>query len=152
MGGARHLTMVVHPVRISRMVSRKRIFTVVGLLMVLLISALLVFLRPLFGIPSALNAVRWLVWSHSYKSAILSQPDSPNGYLKHVEWDYWGWSGQETEVYVVFDPTDSLTEAARSGQPGKYSGIPCEFFRVRRLESHWYTVQFYTDGDWQAKC
>jgi hypothetical protein len=48
----------------------------------------------------------------------------------------------------VFDPTDSLTEAARSGQPGKYSGIPCEFFRVRRLESHWYTVQFYTDDDW----
>jgi hypothetical protein len=134
------------------MASRKRIFTVVGLLMVLLISALLVVSRPVFGIPTAFNSARWLIWSRSYKSAVLSQPDSENGYLKHVEWDYWGWSGQETEVYVVFDPMDSLFQAASTHKPSKYSGIPCEVFRVRRLESHWYTVQFYTDEGWQPNC
>lgn len=127
-------------------------FWVGGLLIVLLISALLVVSRPVFGIPTAFNSVRWLIWSRSYQSAVLSQPDSTNGYLKHVEWDYWGWSGQETVVYVVYDPTDSLFQAASGRQPGKYSGLPCEVFRVRRLESHWYTVQFYTDEDWQPNC
>src|SRR4051794_33808378 len=115
------------------MVPHKRMFTVVGLLIVIFSSALLVVSRPLFGIPSAFNSARWLIWSRGYQSAVLAQPDSTNGYLKHLEWDYWGWSGQETEVYVVFDPTDSLFQAASSHQPGKYRGIPCEVFRVRQL-------------------
>jgi hypothetical protein len=135
------------------MVSRKRTFTIVGLLIVLLISVLLVVSHRVFGIlPTAFNSGRWLIWSRSYQSTVLAQPDLRDGYLKHVEWDYWGWSGQETEVYVVFDPTDSLFPAASSHQPGKYRGIPCEVFRVRRLESHWYTVQFYTDEGWQPNC
>jgi len=133
------------------MVSRKRMFAIVGFLTVLLISALLVVSHHVFGI-LPFNSARWLIWSRSYRSAVLSQPDSTNGDLKHVEWDYWGWSGQETEVYIVFDPTDSLSQAARSGQPGKYRGIPCEVFRVCRLESHWYTVQFFTDEGWESKC
>lgn len=134
------------------MVSRKGVFTVIGLLTVLIISVLLVISRSAFGIPAAFNSARWMIWSRSYQSTVLSQPNSPNGQLKHVEWDYWGWSGQETEVYVVFDPTDSLLQAAMSNQPGKYRGIPCEVFRIRRLESHWYTVQFYTDEDWHSNC
>jgi hypothetical protein len=134
------------------MVSRKRMFRVVELLTVLLISALLVVSRLVFGIPTAFNSARWLIWSRSYQSAVLAQPDSPNGYLKHVEWDYWGWSGQETEVYVVFDPTNSLFQAASSHQPGKCTGIPCEVFRIRQLESHWYTVQFSTNEGWQPNC
>jgi hypothetical protein len=134
------------------MFSRKRMFTVVGLLIVLLISSLLVVSRPMFGIPTAFNSARWLIWSRSYQSAVLTQPDSTNGYLKHVEWDGWGWSGQDTVVYVVFDPTDSLFQAARSHQPGRYKGIPCKVFRVRRLESHWYTVQFYTNEEWLPNC
>jgi len=63
-----------------------------------------------------------------------------------------GWAGQDTVVYVVFDPRDSLSQAAISHQPGKYDGIPCEVFLVRRLESHWYTVRFYTNSDWQTNC
>jgi hypothetical protein len=130
------------------MVSRKRMFTAVGLLIVLLISALLIISRHLFGSANAFSSVRWLIWSRSYQSAVLSQPDSTNGDLKHVEWDYWGWAGQETELYLVFDPTDSLSQPASSRHPGKYKGLPCEVFLVRRLESHWYTVQFYTDEWW----
>jgi len=68
--------------------------------------------------------------------------------LKHIEWDGWGWGGQDTTVYLVFDPTNSLSAAAKVGQPGKFSGIPCEVFLVHRLESQWYTVQFYTNEFW----
>ena len=133
------------------MVSRKRMFTVVGFLTVLLVSAFVS--HRVFGVfPTAFDSSRWLIRSRRYQSAVLAQPDSSNGYLKHVEWDYWGWSGQETEVYVVFDPNDSLFQAANSHQPGKYAGIPCEVFRIRRLENHWYTVQFYTDEGWQPNC
>lgn len=94
------------------------------------------------------TAARWLVWSRSYKSKVLSQPAPPNGELKHTEWDGWGWAGQDTTVFLVFDPTDSLSAAATSHQAGKFSGIPCKVFLVRRLESHWYTAQFYTNQYW----
>jgi hypothetical protein len=98
------------------------------------------------------TTARWLVRSNHYKAEVLAQPETTNGNLKHVEWDGWGWGGQDTTVYLVFDPTDSLSQAARSHQAGKYNGIPCEAFLVRRLESHWYTVQFYTNQDWQRNC
>jgi hypothetical protein len=78
----------------------------------------------------------------------LAQPQPTHGELKHVEWDGWGWGGQDTTVYLVFDPADLLSQAASSHHPGKYNGIPCEVFLVRRLESQWYTVQFYTDEWW----
>jgi hypothetical protein len=48
----------------------------------------------------------------------------------------------------VNDPSDRLDEAAKKGVPGKFIGIPCEAVRVHRLESHWYTVLFYTDTGW----
>ncbi len=94
------------------------------------------------------TAARWFVWSHDYKAKVLAQPASANGELRHVEWDGWGWAGQDTTVFLVFDPADSLSAAAMSHQPGKFNGIPCEVPLVRRLESHWYTVRFYTDEYW----
>jgi hypothetical protein len=51
-------------------------------------------------------------------------------------------------VYLAFDPTDSLAAAAKSHSPGKFSGMPCEVYRVLRLESHWYSVAFYTHEEW----
>lgn len=91
---------------------------------------------------------RWLLWSHNYKDRVLAQSASANGELKHVEWDGWGWGGEDTTEFLVFDPTDSLSAAARSHLPGKFDGIPCEVPRVNRLESHWYTVVFYTNQGW----
>lgn len=93
-------------------------------------------------------AVRWLLWSRDYKSAVLSQPTSSNRDLKHIEWDGWGWAGENTIVYLVYEPTNSLSTAASTGQSGKFAGIPCEVPSVRRLESDWYIVTFYTGQKW----
>jgi hypothetical protein len=102
----------------------------------------------IWNFSAARSAARWLIWSRGYKSQVLSQPASANGELRHIEWDGWGWAGQNTTEFLVFDPMDSLSAAARSHQPGKFNGIPCEVFLVRRLESHWYTAQFYTNENW----
>jgi hypothetical protein len=92
---------------------------------------------------------RWLLRSKDYKAQVLALPDSGNGELRHLEWDGWGFAGAgDTNVYLVFDPSDSLSAAAKSHSPGKFSGIPCEISQIRRLESQWYSVVFYTDTDW----
>lgn len=85
----------------------------------------------------------WTVHKNAYKAHVLAQPSSTDGSLKHMEWDGWGGFGTgDTVVYLVFDPSDSLAAAARIGTPGKFSGIPCEVWRVRHLENQWYTVFF----------
>ena len=92
---------------------------------------------------------RWLLWSRDYKAKVLAQPVSASGALRHIEWDGWGGFGAgDTVEYLVFDPNDSLLTAAKSHSPGKFSGIPCEVVRVRRLDSQYYSVLFYTDTDW----
>jgi hypothetical protein len=94
---------------------------------------------------------RWLLSARSYKASVLSQPNPPNEQLKHIEWDGWGWAGQNTVVFLVFDPTDGLAAAARYNPPIKYDHIPCEVDRVLRMERQWYTVEFYTNSTW-ADC
>ena len=66
-----------------------------------------------------------------------------------MEWEATGFAGvANITVYLVFDPTDSLAVAAKSHSPGKFTGLPCEVLSVLRLESHWYSVLFYTDEAW----
>ena len=93
------------------------------------------------------SAARWLARSQHYKSEVLAQP-SVSQELKHVEWDGWGWAGQDTTAYLVFDPTDSLLAAAREHRSGKLHGIPCEVAAVDRMEKNWYAVRFYTNEWW----
>jgi hypothetical protein len=95
------------------------------------------------------TAIRWFAWSRDYKAHVLAQPASATGDLKHIEWDVSGWGPiGPTIVYLVFDPTDSLSAAAQSDHPGRFSGVPCEVPRVQRLESQWYAVTFYTEESW----
>jgi hypothetical protein len=115
--------------------------------------ALIFFLAVSAAILKNYSAVRddcrWLVWSHSYKPRVLAQRDSVANEFKHVEWDGWGFPGAgDTTVYLVFDPTDALSSAARGHLSGKFPGLPCEVDVVHRLESHWYAVRFYTDDQW----
>jgi hypothetical protein len=96
------------------------------------------------------SAARWLLSSDRCKSEVLAQPTPSNGELKHIEWDGWGFAGQDNTVFLVYDPTDALAAAATSGASGKYPGIPCEVVWVHRLESHWYTSLFYTNTYWDS--
>jgi hypothetical protein len=100
------------------------------------------------------DIVRWMVHSRQYKSEVLAQPTSGKAELKHIEWDASGLAGiANNTVFLVFDPDDTLSMAAESRQPGKINGIACEVRSVRRLESHWYAVLFYTDEYWgQGEC
>ncbi len=94
------------------------------------------------------NAARWILEAKSYKAAVMSQPATSNDELRHVEWDGWGWAGMDTTVYLVYDPADSLAVPAKNHSSGKFRGIPCEVPRVQRLESHWYSVKYYTNETW----
>ena len=89
---------------------------------------------------------RWLLWSGHYKKEVLAEPIPVNGGLKSIEWDGWGFAGIDSTVLLVFDPTNSLATAARNGQPAKLTGMPCEVYNVRRMESHWYLVQTDSGG------
>jgi hypothetical protein len=114
-----------------------------GLASVVVLAVVLVIAWNTYAVRTA---IRWFARSHDYKAEVLVQPAS-SGDLKHIEWDGWGWAGQDTTVYLVFDPTDSLAAAATRNEAGKAQGLPCEVARVVRLESHWYTVQMYTNAD-----
>jgi hypothetical protein len=81
------------------------------------------------------ETAKWLARSHYYKSEVLARPESTTE-LKHIEWDMSGFAGMfDNTFYLVFDPEDRLSVAAKSRQPGKVEGIPCEVRLVRRLDS-----------------
>ena len=93
---------------------------------------------------------RWVLGSRNYKAEVLSQPTPTNGELKHLEWDGSGFAGiANRSVYLIFDPNDSLAQETRNHSSHKFTGIPCEVPRLIRLESHWYSVEFYTDTNWE---
>ncbi len=94
------------------------------------------------------TTVKWLVFSHRYKSAVLSESYT-NGELRHIEWDGWGGTpvGDWT-AYIVYDPTDSLSAMGKRNTPAKYRGIPCSVISVRRLEKDWYSVVLDMNEFW----
>jgi hypothetical protein len=95
------------------------------------------------------DASRWLFQAKTYKASVLALPAPPNGDFRHVEWEGWGFAGAgDTTVYLVVDPSDSLSEPAKNHLSGKFAGVSCAVYRVHRLEKHWYTVAFYTDTSW----
>jgi hypothetical protein len=95
------------------------------------------------------ETARWLIRSHEYKQQVLAQPTSANGDLKHIEWDASGFAGvANNTAYLVFDPADTLSAAARNNQVAKFNGVPCKVRAIRRLEDHWCSVLFFTDQAW----
>jgi len=114
----------------------------------LMIVVFLAFCWLLFWVSDDVHTTgRWFFQAKRYKAEVLAQQGT-NNELKHVEWDGWGFAGDDTVVYLVFDPNDSLALPAKNRAPGKFRGIPCEVPSIHRLESHWYTVLFYTDTVW----
>jgi hypothetical protein len=95
------------------------------------------------------SSVRWAFHAADYKAKVLAQPSPRDGSLKHMEWDGWGFPGAgDMTMYLVFDPHNSLSQAAISHSSVKVTGLPCEVPTVRRLEDRWYTVMFYSETDW----
>lgn len=93
---------------------------------------------------------RWLLHSKSYKAELLAQPSPPNGELRHMEWDGWGMFAQDTEAYLTYDPSNSLSH--KDPLTGKFGSLHCDVWRVQRLEDHWYSVTFYTNTGWEDSC
>ncbi len=93
------------------------------------------------------TAFRWTFHSKMYKREVLEQQGPLPG-LQHVEWDGWGWGGQDTYVYLVYDPKDRLREAIKTSTGVIAEGLPCEVSQIRRLEIYWYIVIFPIDGEW----
>jgi hypothetical protein len=94
------------------------------------------------------DAVRWFAYGRVLKWEVLQQPEPMDASLRHVEWEGWGFAGSDTTVYLVFDPKNALATAAKNRTSGKLGALPCEVYRIRQRESQWYTVQFYTQTDW----
>ncbi len=94
------------------------------------------------------SAARWTFAASNYEAEVLAQPIPKNGELRHIGWDGWGFVGEDTVAYLVFDPHDALVNPLLSRPPGKFPGIPCAVYRIHRLEAHWFTVLFYTNSNW----
>jgi hypothetical protein len=97
------------------------------------------------------ETAKWLASSGEYKAEVQAEKASANGELKHIEWDFSGPSFATTTIYLAFDPSDSLAAASRRHQSGKFVGLSCKVYEVRRLESRWYAAVFYQGQDWD-KC
>ena len=129
--------------------NRRRYLQQLSTLTIVLVVAVGVFILGRMYPFAIRSEARWLAGPQDYKALVLAQPSPPNNELKHTEWDGSGFAGvADNTVYLAFDPADTLSTAAKNHQPGKFNGIPCEVVMVRRLESHWYTVFFYTDQTW----
>lgn len=139
------ITSIVLGMLTLRRRGRGRLTVIAALLSYWLISALI-----FRHFSEVRDASRWLFQAKTYKASVSALPVPPNGEFRHVEWEGWGFAGVgDTTVYLVVDPSDSLSKSARDHLSGKFKGILCAVYRVHRLEKHWYTVSFYTDTSWR---
>lgn len=116
------------------------------------VGLLLVYLVVTFSIGASAflrSEVRWRLARGIWKERVLELPELA-GQAKHLDWDGWGFIGQDTEVYLVYDPTDQLIKTTDVNDRKHAPGLPCEVWQIRRLEPHWYNVVFYTDTSWES--
>jgi hypothetical protein len=91
-------------------------------------------------------AARWAWCSRQLKEEVVSLPQPPAGGLSHILWEDFGGMGAHTQMYLVFSPDDRL----RRYSPGDLSGLPCEVWKVHRLEKQWYMVKLYSNDRWDS--
>ena len=92
---------------------------------------------------------RWVLLGRGYRATVLRQKKIA-GELQHAEWDGWGFAGSDTEAYLVHDPTNSLAAVANRKDPIRSKALPCDVWRVSKLQSTWYAVTFYTNQVWDG--
>jgi ribose/xylose/arabinose/galactoside ABC-type transport system permease subunit len=131
------------------LIRRRQLRTILATLAVLWAIAACFFLYNREHPFAIRETARWLIWSREYKQQVLAQPTSVNGDLKHIEWDASGFAGvANNTAYLVFDPANTLSAAAKNNRAAEFNGVPCKVRAIRRLENHWYAVLFYTDQAW----
>lgn len=94
------------------------------------------------------NTARWSLYRGTYQQRVLAE-EPQAGQMKHTVWSAWGLADSKTVVYLVYDPANSLEEAAGEHAAGKFAGIPCRVPQVSRLASQWYAVEFYANQSWK---
>lgn len=91
-----------------------------------------------------MNALRprlhWMMWSRSYKSQVLAQPQEFAGQLRFIAWDGWGFAGSGTDVFLVYDEHDILRHPEEARTLAKASRLPCPTDSAIRLARHWYSI------------
>ena len=99
--------------------------------------------------PAIRPAVRWMLWSKTYKAEVLAQPPPANRQYRHLEWDSWGINTSgTTTVYLVFDPENALHPAVQEKYDNGFFRLPNGVAKVERLEDAWYAVTFFAGCDW----
>jgi hypothetical protein len=87
--------------------------------------------------------------SKQYKADVLAQPG--NSALKHIDWYGWGGFGSDSDVYLAYDPSNSLSR--KDSRTGRFGPLHCDEVRkVHRLQDGWYAVYFYTNEGWDDTC
>jgi hypothetical protein len=88
---------------------------------------------------------RWLIFSNTYKSQVLAQTVASQNDLRFIQWDGWGWAGMETNVYLIYDPSDKLKVRTNGVLRKKSVEITEKSQFIQRLEHNWYSATLYTD-------
>ena len=94
--------------------------------------------------------ILWAVHSEQYKADVLARSAGANG-LKSIYWFGWGWAGSGTDMYLAYDPTDSLSH--KDPHTGRFGSLKCDkVWKVHRLQRDWYGVTFDTNEVWEDSC
>ncbi len=98
------------------------------------ITSVLVSFMLLFNEHNLRTSARWIVHSRAYKTQVSAQPKVASGSFRHMEWDGWGWGGNDTYVYLVYDPQNHLRAAVQTKYGLQAKGLPCVVSDIHRLE------------------
>jgi len=134
------VVVVLRRIFARRWVNRTTVFTVLAFLAATFILLVRTdYLRPW---------ARWLVSSQQYKNQVMQQAIDPKTGLRFVVWDGWGMFAQDTDVFLLYDPTDELGDALHRQRPGRFAALEQHVWFYERLERGWYSVTFYTNDPW----
>jgi hypothetical protein len=144
--GAVFLIFLVIVLAIRTIYKRRPSGTIILTVLVFVFVSTLMFLSAERLRPRA----RWLFLSKSFKREVLHLVADPKNGLRYEEWDGWGMAGQDTIVFLIYDPTDELGEGLRNSSSGQFAAIARHTWHWERLERCWYSVTFYTNDPWAS--
>jgi hypothetical protein len=125
---------------------RRQIWIALIVIVIVIAAYVAVSASVLIGWSDARVDGRWAILSPEFKAEAAHQGALPAGALLHFELDSWGFV-DDTDVYAVYDPTDSLVPTIVKGD-AHIPQLNCDVAWIRREERFWYAVMFYTATTW----